>query len=115
MEQYLNATCSAPFATSHRQAASDCATASATGTERVFSEITAASIPGAGAPSGIPAYCSVRAPARASVFAASLEPVKSSPITPIFMSSLPPRDRNYPAWCTTSRVYSFTAPVIEET
>ena len=83
VEQYLNAICAAPFALSQRQAASDCATASAAGTERVLSAITAASMPGSGAPSGTPAYCSVRAPARASVLAASLEPVKSSPITPI--------------------------------
>lgn len=86
VEQYLNRNCRQPWARSQSSAASDWRTASAAGTERVFSATTPASTAGSAGTSGMPQYCTVRMPALTSVLPRSDEPVKSSPIQPSSMA-----------------------------
>ncbi len=87
VEQYLNRICVAPCASSHSQAASDWATASAAGMVRLFSATTPASqLAGAG-PGGMPTNCIVAMPPLARVLARSLAPVKSSAMQPRSMGS----------------------------
>ena len=88
VEQYLKTNLPAALApAASRAPASDCATASAAGIERLFSATTPASISAGAGSVGRPRNCAVREPPwpgnpLASVLAMSLAPVKSSAITP---------------------------------
>ena len=83
VEQYLNRICLAPRSRSARALASDWATASAGGQVRDLSETTTASASGsAAAEAGTPIACTTLMPARCSMSATSVAPVRSSATTP---------------------------------
>src|SRR5262245_1225819 len=88
VEQYLKRIWWAPPRRRARALASDCATASAAGAVRDLSETTMASASGrAAADAGTPIVCTTLMPARCSISATSVAPVRSSATTPISMSA----------------------------
>ena len=92
VEQYLKKILPrAGLLAASRQAASDCATASAAGIVRDFSATTMASASGSGSPvAGTPITCTVRMPPRTSVLARSVAPVRSSAMQPSSEPRSPP-------------------------
>ena len=83
VEQYLKRICFAPRSRSARALASDWATASAAGEVRDLSETTTAWASGsADADAGTPIACTTLMPARCSMSATSVAPVRSSATTP---------------------------------
>jgi hypothetical protein len=75
VEQTLNTTCRQPSPKSQSSAASDCATASGAGMDRLLRATTPASQAAATGASGTPRNCTVASPPLASVLAMSLAPV----------------------------------------
>ena len=89
VEQYLNRICLAPRARRARALASDMATASAAGHVRDLRETTTASASGsASADAGAPIACTTLMPARCSIRATSVAPVRSSATTPMSMGPI---------------------------
>jgi len=91
VEHYLKTNCWHPCFCNHFSAASDCATASEAGTEHDFSATTPASTEAAHQDQKYRYIAPCAYPCLASVFARSLEPVKSSPIQPRSITRLPVR------------------------
>ena len=89
VEQYLKRICFAPRSRNARALASDWATASGDGEVRDLSETTTASASGsADADAGTPIACTTLMPARCSISATSVAPVRSSATTPRSMGPI---------------------------